>query len=395
MTAPPIPELTLVGARCLIDGALQDTPLTVRQGSIAAGDASQQLDLAGYDVLPGIIDLHGDAFEHHIAPRPTAPFPIEMGLAGTDRDAAAHGVTTAWMAQSWSWEGAARGPDFAEEFLATHQRLKDQMLTDLRIQIRCETHTIDTEARLIKAVRDYGVDYVIFNNHLDEAIEIAQKHPERIGAWAARAQRTPDEHMGIVHATKENGPCVPRYLCNLAVAFDNLGVRYGSHDDGDARTRDYYSNIGAKICEFPTHRSAAAIARTLGDPVLMGAPNVVRGGSQAGNISATMLLRDGLCDALVSDYHYPTLAQAAQALADQGLMDFAEAWALISTNPSQIMGLTDRGTLTPGRRADLVIRNRDTRQIEATMAAGRWSYLSNGVAHRLCQLPNALRHAAE
>ncbi|MDX8346834.1 alpha-D-ribose 1-methylphosphonate 5-triphosphate diphosphatase [Cognatiyoonia sp. IB215446] len=395
MIVPPLSELTLTGARCLVDGAMQDGMLTIRDGFIDFDAGGQHLALDGYDVLPGIIDLHGDAFEHHIAPRPTAPFPIELGLTGTDRDAAAHGVTTAWMAQSWSWEGAARGPDFAEAFLAAHQTLKPNLLTDLRVQIRCETHTVETEERLINAVRDFGVDYVIFNNHLDEAIEIAQKYPERIGAWASRAGRTSEEHMEVVRRTKESGPRVPRYLCNLAVAFDNLGVRYGSHDDGDANTRDYYSNIGAKICEFPTHRSAAAIARTLGDPVVMGAPNVVRGGSQAGNISAAMLIREGLCDALVSDYHYPTLAQAAQALADQGLKDFADAWALISTRPAQIMGLTDRGTLAQGKRADLVIRNRENRQIEATMVGGRWSYLSNGVAHRLSQAPRAMRHAAE
>ncbi|MEO1639835.1 MAG: alpha-D-ribose 1-methylphosphonate 5-triphosphate diphosphatase [Pseudomonadota bacterium] len=391
----PLDELTLVGGRCMIDGLWVDAPLTVAGGEISAANGARRLDLRGYDVLPGIIDLHGDAFEHHLAPRPTAPLPLEMGLVGTDRDAASYGVTTAWMAQSWSWEGAQRGPDFAETFLAAHAEYKARMLTDLRVQIRCETYTVDTQDRLIDAVRTYGIDYVIFNNHLDEAIEIARETPERIEAWAARAGRTPAEHMEIVHATRARSAQVPRYLCNLATAFDNLGVRYGSHDDVDANTRAYYSAIGAKVCEFPTKRSAAAAAKASDDPVVMGAPNVVRGGSQAGNIAAVSLIREGLCDALVSDYHYPTLAEAALRLVDDNVMELGDAWALISSNPARIMGLMDRGSLAPGKRADLVIMNRETRQIEATMAAGRWSYLSGGVAARLSGAAQAIRIAAE
>ncbi len=395
MIAAAVQDLTFTGVRCLVDGTFTETALTVANGQISSGDSLSRLDLTGYDILPGIIDLHGDAFEHHLAPRPTAPLPIEMGLVGTDRDAAAYGVTTAWMAQSWSWEGAQRGPDFAETFMAAHHDYKARMLTDLRVQIRCETYTVDTQDRLIETVREFGIDYVIFNNHLDEAVEIARTDPERIANWAARAGRTAQEHMDIVNATRAHNRQVPRYLCNLATAFDNLGVRYGSHDDADAQTREYYALIGAKICEFPTQRSAAALAKTSGDPVIMGAPNVVRGGSQAGNISAVMLIREGLCDALVSDYHYPTLAQAALTLSDNGVLDLAAAWALISTNPARIMGLRDRGVLEPGRRADLVIMNRETRQIEATMAGGRWSYLSAGVAHRLSNQRRPVPMAAE
>ena len=129
---------------------------------------------------------------------------------------------------------------------------------------------------------------------------------------------------------------MPRYLCRLSEAFDTLGVTYGSHDDGDGETREMYSMIGAKICEFPTRRAAAALAHAVGDPVLMGAPNVVRGGSQSGNIAATDLIHAGLCDALVSDYYYPALHQAAFRLVDDGLMELPSAWDLISKNPAQI-----------------------------------------------------------
>ncbi len=392
----PIPALTLSGGHILVDGRMEVGAVALQNGQIApdTDPAAPQLDVSGYLVLPGIIDLHGDAFEHHLAPRPTAPFPIAMGLAGTDRDAAANGVTTAWMAQSWSWEGGHRGPDFAVRFLEAHQACRASLLTDLRVQIRCETHTVDTRDRLLDAIRTYGVDYLIFNNHLDEAVAMAAANPERVAAWAGQAGRTAQAHIELVYQTLARSAEVPGYLADLATVLGGLGVRIGSHDDADPETRERFAAIGARVCEFPTSVAAAACARAAGDPVLMGAPNVVRGGSQSGNIAATALIDEGLCSVLVSDYHYPTLHKAAFCLVDRG-MALPEAWAMISGNAATVMGLTDRGTITPGKRADLAIINAETRMIEGTMAAGRWSHLSAGLAHRLMNLHPAARMAAE
>ncbi|MBY5934699.1 alpha-D-ribose 1-methylphosphonate 5-triphosphate diphosphatase [Tateyamaria omphalii] len=390
----PLPAFCMTGARTLRDGALVDAPICVADGLLVE-TVQPQLDLSGYLLLPGIIDLHGDAFEHHMAPRPSAPFPFETGLLGTDRDAAANGVTTAWMAQSWSWEGGHRGPDYAEDFLAAHAAYRPRMQTDLRIQIRCETHTVDQQDRLIAAIRDHGIDYVIFNNHLDEALELARTNPEEIVFWARKSGRSADAHMERVNAARAQDKDVPRYLCNLAAAFDRMGVIYGSHDDHDAATRERYSMIGAKICEFPTSMKAAVVARTWGDPILMGAPNVVRGGSQSGNIAASVLIAEGACDALVSDYYYPALAQAAFKLADNGVLPFAQAWEMISTRPAAIMGLKDRGALDVGKRADLTIVNAETRQIEATMAGGRWTHLCGDMAGRVSAAAVHLPLAAE
>jgi alpha-D-ribose 1-methylphosphonate 5-triphosphate diphosphatase len=204
-----------------------------------------------------------------------------------------------------------------------------------------------------------------------------------------------DEFMAVVQAAKARSREVPRYLCTLAHEFDRLGVKFGSHDDADANTRERFSMIGARVCEFPTGKAAAAAAKSWDDPVLMGAPNVVRGGSQSGNIAATALIRAGLCTALVSDYHYPTLHKAAFRLADAGVMDLATAWGLISTAPAQIMGLADRGSIASGKRADLTIINRRSRMIEGTMAGGRWSHLAGELAQRLSDAPRRHSLAAE
>lgn len=387
-------SVRLTGALVLRDGTLQDDSVSVSAGRITT-DLLPAIDLSGYLLLPGIIDLHGDAFERHIAPRPTAPFPMEMGLRGTERDAAANGVTTAWLAQSWSWEGGHRGPEAAETLLTALDKYRSQSLTDLRIQLRCETHTVDTHDRLLEAVRAHKIDYVVFNNHLEEALFLAREKPDSITAWAQKAGRTPEEHMALVYAAFDQSPRVPRYLCSLAEQFDALGVQYGSHDDPDGDTRERYSVLGANVCEFPTAHGAAAVAKAVGDHVVMGAPNVVRGGSQAGNIRATLLVESGLCDVLVSDYHYPALSKAAFRLVDDGILDLPKAWAMISTNAASVMGLHDRGTLTLGQRADIAIVNPNTQAVEGTIANGRISHLSGEVAHRFFGASMGTKVAAE
>ncbi len=366
----------------LREGTLQARSVSVAEGRITSGPL-REVDMRGYLILPGIIDLHGDAFERHIAPRPSAPFPIETGLAATDRDAAANGVTTAWLAQSWSWEGGPRGPEYAETLMAAVQDYRPRTLTDLRVQIRCETHTVSTAAHLLECIDRYKIGYVVFNNHLDEAIRISHARPEEILLWAKKAGRTAKAHMAVVEEAKQRDRDVPRFLCALAEAFDQRGVTYGSHDDTDGETRERYSMIGARICEFPVAKSAAAAARAVGDPVLMGAPNIVRGGSQSGNISAAALVDDGLCNALVSDYHYPSLTQAAFKLERSGLRTLPQAWAMISQVPAELLGLTDRGVIAPGKRADLVAINAQTQTVEMTISAGRIAYLAGEAAHRM------------
>jgi alpha-D-ribose 1-methylphosphonate 5-triphosphate diphosphatase len=114
----------------------------------------------------------------------------------------------------------------------------------------------------------------------------------------------------------------------------------------------------------------------------MGSPNVVRGGSHNGNLSAVDLIVMGYCHGLASDYHYPSPRRAALMLSDAGVCDIGAAWSLISSGPAQILGLTDRGSLSPRKRADIVILDRETRRVAATLVAGRVSYMSGDIAER-------------
>lgn len=389
-----LPPLRLTGATILRGGVLQKRSLVIADGVITKGPLPQ-VDMSGYLILPGIIDLHGDAFERQVAPRPSARLPLEAALRATDREAATHGITTAWLAQGWSWEGGLRSPDFAEEMMRALDDYRPHALTDLRLQIRCETHMPETRARLVAAIRRHGIDYVVFNNHLDATLQLAETAPHRVAEQAERGDRSVPEYHAALATARAARREVPRHLCALAEVFDTLDLRYGSHDDPDAETREYYRLIGARIAEFPLTVAAAKLARACNDPVLMGAPNVVRGGSQAGNVSALTLVAQGLCDVLVSDYHYPCLARAAWVLVDRGLKTLPEAWEMISKVPAEVMGLADRGTLDHGKRSDFVVVNAATREIEATVSGGRLSYLAGDAGARLVGAMTGPRLAAE
>lgn len=379
---PQIAPLRLTRARALIEGTLQDHALTIADGRITDTPA-RELDLSGYLLLPGIIDLHGDGFERHLSPRPSAPFNPVKALSSAAAELAVNGITTAWFAQSWSWEGMHRSGAAAVGLLEALTAARPTLAPDVRVQLRLETHVVDEHPQVLTAVADHGVDFVVFNNHLPEAQEMADHRPDRLAQWAAQTKRSPGEMMAIVRAAEAQSPDVPAALAAIAARFQAMGIRMGSHDDDTAETRAFYRGIGAPISEFPTTIEAARAAHAAGEPVLMGAPNAVRGGSQTGNIAAEPLIAEGIVDALMSDYYYPALAQSAFALVDRGLMDLPRAWEMISGRPARVMGLSDRGHLGLGARADIAVVHPETHRVEMTLCHGRVAHLSGELARRL------------
>ncbi len=169
----------------------------------------------------------------------------------------------------------------------------------------------------------------------------------------------------------------------LAEAARRAGLPMASHDDDSVAIRDQFRAQGAALCEFPMNDAVAQSALAARDWVVMGSPNVVRGGSHLGWGSAAQMALAGVCRVLTSDYYYPALAQAPFRLAADG-MDLASAWQLVSGNPAAAAGLTDRGTLAPGQRADIVLVARDPApRVVATIAGGRLAFATAEVADRL------------
>ncbi|CUJ84496.1 Alpha-D-ribose 1-methylphosphonate 5-triphosphate diphosphatase [Ruegeria denitrificans] len=376
-------SLTLTGAQVLLpEDGLVPADLSLADGIIQTDRAGRQIDLSGFLVLPGIIDLHGDGFERHIAPRRGAMKQMDEGILSVEAELAANGITTAVLAQFHSWEGGVRGPEFADQVFGAIASVKDRIVTDLMPQLRFETHMLDDYTDLPERIAGWQVPYVVFNDHLPHDRLAEGRKPPRLTGQALKAGRNPDAHFEMLLSMHARRDEVPAALDTLCAALDTQRVRMGSHDDATAQIRADWRARGAQISEFPETLEAAEAARAAGDYIILGSPNVVRGGSHKGNVSALDLITMGYCDALASDYHYPSPRRAALMVAKSGLVDFAGAWALVSSGPARVLGLQDRGALAPGQRADLVILDAETHRVVATLAGGRVSYMSGDIAAR-------------
>jgi len=375
--------MDLTGGKVLLPGqGLVPARLSLAGGEIVADPAGRRIDLSGCLVLPGIVDLHGDGFERHVAPRRGAMTDLDEGIAAAAAELAAHGITTAVMAQFYSWEGGLRGPEFAARVMPAIARARGRVGPDLIAQLRFETHLLDDYAALPGVLAEWQVPYLVFNDHLAHDRLAAGRKPKQLTGQALKAGRSPERHFEMLLELHARGGEVPAALDALCARLAAQGLRLGSHDDHSAGDRAAWRNRGVRISEFPETLAAAEAARAGGDSIVMGAPNLVRGGSHKGNVSALDLVAMGLCDALASDYHYPSPRRAALMLARTGVLSFEAAWGLVSSGPARVLGLEDRGTLTPGQRADFIVLEEDSGRVAAVFAAGKVAHMSGDMAAR-------------
>tara|TARA_R110002124_G_scaffold9643_17_gene49726 strand:+ start:405 stop:1511 length:1107 start_codon:yes stop_codon:yes gene_type:complete len=356
--------------------------LSLAEGLIADAPVGRSVDLSGFRVLPGIVDVHGDGFERHLAPRRGAMKQMAEGLIAAEAELAANGITTGVLAQFVSWEGGLRGMEFADQVFTAIRDTAGGLVTDLRPQLRFETHLLDDYAGLPARIANWGVSYVVFNDHLPHARLAEGRKPPRLVGQALKAQRNPEVHFQMLLDLHARRAEVPAALDALCAELSDMGVQMGSHDDQTAAARAAWRARGVKVSEFPETLEAAEAAHAAGDVVILGAPNLVRGGSHKGNVSALDVVSMGMADAVASDYHYPSPRRAALMLARSGVMDFATAWSLVSAGPARALGLDDRGVLQAGKRADLVVLDGADR-VAMTVSGGRVSCLSGDLAARL------------
>jgi alpha-D-ribose 1-methylphosphonate 5-triphosphate diphosphatase len=374
--------IDITGAEVLGQQGFHRDGLSLSGGLIMDAPVGRAVDLTGFRVLPGIVDVHGDGFERHLAPRRGAMKQMAEGLVAAEAELAANGITTGVLAQFVSWEGGLRGMDFADQVFGAIRDTAGGLVTDLRPQLRFETHLLDDYAGLPTRIAEWGVSYVVFNDHLPHARLAEGRKPPRLVGQALKAQRNPEVHFQMLLDLHARRAEVPAALDSLCATLADMGVQMGSHDDHTAEARAAWRARGVKVSEFPETLEAAEAADAAGDVVILGAPNLVRGGSHKGNVSALDVVSMGMADAVASDYHYPSPRRAALMLARSGVLDFAAAWALVSAGPARALGLRDRGVLQAGKRADLVALDAADR-VAMTVSGGRVSYLSGDIAARL------------
>lgn len=375
-------NLDLIGAEVLGPQGLHRDGVSFVDGVIVDALVGRSVDLSGYLVLPGIVDVHGDGFERHLAPRRGAMKQMAEGLIAVEAELAANGITTATLAQFVSWEGGVRSLEFAEQVFSNLRDVAPAMVTDLRGQLRFETYQLDLYDDLPAMMEAWGLRYVVFNDHLPHDRLQEGRQPRRLVSQALKARRSPEKHLAMMQAMEARREEVPAALDALCKTLAANGITMGSHDDTTPEGRAIWAARGATVAEFPETLAAAEAAAETGSIVVMGAPNVVRGGSHNLNLSAIDLIAMGYCDALASDYHYPSARRAALMLWQNGMRDLNGAWGLVSAGPAAVLGLKDRGVLEAGKRADIVVLDRETLRVAATLVQGRVSYMSGDIAAR-------------
>lgn len=382
--APPAPAHWLIeGGQVLAETGLAPAALGLSAGVIASPAAeARRLHAEGLWVLPGIVDIHGDAHERPFQPRPGIDIAPRLALRDSEAQMLAAGITTAFMGVTLSWEPGLRSIAAWRALLAALDARAPGAAPDLKVHCRFE---VDNLAALEEAIADIAagrVHLLAFNDHTPSIVK-KLKDDVQAGKYAARAGVKIAEFRAMAEAVMARRAEMPAARERLAEAARAAGIPMASHDDATLEDRALARALGAAICEFPTAEAVAVAAAQAGEHVVMGAPNVVRGGSHIGWASAAPLAERGIVSVLASDYVWPTMMEAAFILLDRGMLDLPRAWALISANPAAATGLTDRGHLRPGMRGDVVLVDPASRAPAAVFCAGRLAWLSPEGAARL------------
>jgi len=379
-------DLRIVGGRALIDGRFDESAVRIDDGVIADigadGEARATLQADGLLVLPGIVDIHGDAFERQIMPRPGVHLALEIALTDTDRQMVANGITTAYHGVTCSWEPGLRSLQTCRDFLVALERLDGRLGCDTHVHLRFETYNLAAVEEARGWIDAGKIGILAFNDHTP-SIHAKRRDMLRASQILERSGLSHDGFVELVERVYDRGDEVPQGLERLAASARARNVPLMSHDDEDGEMRHYYAALGCNISEFPKSMSAAETAKELGNDIVMGAPNALRGGSHLGGICATTLVKSGLCSVLASDYYYPAQLAAAFKLAGQAVGEFVDCWRLVSANPARAAGLDDRGDIAIGKRADLILVD-DSRpshpEVVAAFVAGQVAHMRNGLA---------------
>ncbi|WP_026758824.1 alpha-D-ribose 1-methylphosphonate 5-triphosphate diphosphatase [Sediminimonas qiaohouensis] len=346
-----LPDATATGAVCLRDGLIHDIDTGVAMPSGA-------LDMQGDMLLPGLIELHTDNLERHIAPRPGVNWPHASAIVAHDAELSSVGITTVFDAMrvgSVVSNSRTNYGKYARQ-LATELmdlRARDALRISHYLHLRAEVCSETLLEELAEFTADDRVGIVSLMDHtpgerqfrdLDKLkTYVCGKHGLSEDEFAdhVASQRSLRQRLGDAHEA------------GAVAAARRLGAALASHDDTTAAQVATSAGHGATIAEFPTTQEAAAASHERAIAVMMGAPNLIRGGSHSGNVAAADLAEAGLIDIMSSDYVPSALLSAAVVLGDLW-DDMARGIATVTDAPARATGLSDRGRIAPGLRADLI-----------------------------------------
>jgi alpha-D-ribose 1-methylphosphonate 5-triphosphate diphosphatase len=344
-----LPDAVLNGT-LVLDG---ETIVEVATGRSSARGA---IDLDGDFLIPGAVDVHTDNLERQVLPRSLARWPSRSAMIAHDAQCAAAGVTTILDALCLGDLGFDTGriQTFHDgvsdlDALGPTGLLKSQHY----LHLRCEIPALDM-LRCFDTVAEHPLVRMI--SLMDHSPGVGQyaniEFYRNLRMRGGLDEASVDRRIGELQEQRARVREPNRRM--LLDRVRDRGIALASHDDRTIEEVAENFRDGIRISEFPVTMAAAEAAKANGMDVIAGAPNVVRGGSHSGNIAAADLLRSGWVDVFASDYVPPALIEAAFRVAREGLAALPDAVAMVTSRPAALSGLTDRGRLAKGQRADVV-----------------------------------------
>jgi alpha-D-ribose 1-methylphosphonate 5-triphosphate diphosphatase len=354
-------DLILSNARIVLEDRIVHGSLVVRDGLIETIDEGASRvgeDLGGDFIVPGLVELHTDHLEAHYSPRPGVRWDKTSAIQAHDAQVVTSGITTVFDCLRMGSDedgGFDKGEmrDMADAIQAAEK--DDRLRADHLIHLRCEVASNNVLDHFADFETDPHVRLVSLMDHspgqrqFQTMDQYTLYYKTKRGLTDEQFARFVESRLSL--SAKYSGI----HRDTLARICAERGITVASHDDATLAHVEEAKGHGVKLAEFPTSLEAAEASHKAGMSVLMGAPNVVRGKSHSGNIAARDLAKLGVLDVLSSDYVPLSLLHAAFVLSDDiDGIDLPAALAMVTSTPARTVGLTDRGRIAPGLRADLV-----------------------------------------
>jgi alpha-D-ribose 1-methylphosphonate 5-triphosphate diphosphatase len=354
-------ETVLRNARIVLGDEVVPGSLKISDGAIAdfgTGASTQGEDFEGDYLIPGLVELHTDHLEGHYSPRPGVRWNAVAAIQAHDGQIATSGITTVFdCLRMGSDEDGGFGPGEMRLLADALEVAQDEgrLRAEHFIHLRCEVSAPDVLDEFDAFRDDRRVRLASLMDHAP-----GQRQFQTMGQYTLyyKTKRGMSDAAFDAYVAKRKEQS-ERYSAPhrkvIAEHCQSAGVTLASHDDATLDHVDEAIEQGVRLAEFPTSVEAARASHEAGMSVLMGAPNLVRGGSHSGNIAARDLAQAGILDVLSSDYIPFSLLHASFVLADQvDTISLPQAIAMVTSTPARTVGLDDRGTIETGRRADLV-----------------------------------------
>lgn len=359
--------------KLVLENEVVSGSLEVQNGEIRAFAESQSrlpeaMDGEGGWLLPGLIELHTDNLDKFFTPRPKVDWPAHSAMSSHDALMVASGITTVLDAVAIGdvRDGGDRLENLEKMINAIEETQKRGVnRAEHRLHLRCELPHHTTLPLFEKLVQREPVTLVSLMDHSPGQRQFSNREKYREyyqGKYSltdAQMQQYEEEQLALAARWSQPNRESIAALCRARK------IALASHDDATHAHVAESHQLGSVIAEFPTTFEAAEASRKHGMNVLMGAPNIVRGGSHSGNVAASELAQLGLLDILSSDYYPASLLDAAFRVADDESNRFTlpQAVKLVTKNPAQALNLQDRGVIGEGKRADLVLAHRKDNHI--------------------------------